>query len=91
MKASRTLADFAVNALLVLDMAGNCLLLGRPGETVSHRVARMRAFGGPGPHRVGCALCRVLTALFWFMRRDHCAWALGDQPSLGTELWRWSK
>ena len=86
------LAAFAINALLILDMAGNMVLLGRPGETISHRCARLREFGGPRWAPTGCLACAALTRLFWFMRRDHCTWALRvGQDMSGTELWRWSK
>ena len=87
----RWLGDLALNTLLALDMGLNVALLGMPGETVSHRVARMRKYGGPVSGRVGCVLCRALTVMFWLMRRDHCSWALDGQDGLGVELWRWSK
>lgn len=87
----RWFAHLALNVVLIADMAANLLLLGRPGETISHRVARMRLYGGPGPHRVGCVLCAALSALFWFNRRDHCSYSLDEQIATGRELWRWSK
>ncbi len=87
-----TLARFVINAALALDMGANVLLLGRPGETISRRIARLRAYGGRWSP-VGCVLCAALKKAFWFMRRDHCTWALDptDQIDSGWELWRWSK
>jgi hypothetical protein len=82
-----------VNVALTVDMIGNIVLLGRPGETISRRCSRLRTYGGPRSRPVGCVLCWCLTRMFWFMRRDHCDWAADptDQMTSGWELWRWSK
>jgi hypothetical protein len=86
-RTARWLWGLVLNILLTADIVLNALLLGRPGETVSQRAGRLRNSGSP----VGCLLCRGLSGLFWFTRRDHCTWSLDQTGTIGTELWRWSK
>jgi hypothetical protein len=81
---ARFLRVLVLNILLTVDIVMNALLLGRPGETVSQRVGRLRNAGSP----VGCVLCHALTHMFWFSKRDHCTWALDQTGTIGTELWR---
>ena len=82
---------FLSNLLLLADTILNVFLLGWVGETVSHRVARLRVYGGPVSGRIGCVFCAVLSRMFFFEKRDHCDWALEKQEYAGRELWRWSK
>ena len=83
-----TLEQIALNAALTLDLVGNAVLLGLPGETISRRTARARAAGSVAARR----FCALLTIAFNLvgMNRDHCTWALSDGPSVGRELWHWS-
>jgi hypothetical protein len=93
--ACRFLADLLINFLLAIDILLNVALLGKPFETVSERLARLRLYGGPRWAWLGRSLCAVLTWIgnhFFNAGRDHCEWALNrDGGSVGTELWRWSK
>jgi hypothetical protein len=83
----------AVNALLVFDTNANAFpLLGKPGMTMSQRIAEARDYAGPGWRRVAALACTVLT---WCGRlcgstQDHCTLALQGPPA-GTEFWRWSR
>ena len=88
-KLCSTLEQVAVNTALTLDLVGNALLLGLPGETISRRTARARAAGSVAARR----FCAVLTWTFnTFLRmiRDHCTWSLAPGPSVGAEVWHWS-
>ena len=85
------LVAWALNWALMLDFILNVILLGAPGETVSHRVARLRAYGYTrADRRLGCTLCNILSAMFWFMHRDHCTWAMSNHGSIAREIWHWS-
>ena len=87
----RALLQLGLNILVGLDMGLNVFpLLGMPGETVSHRVARLRRDGVGWQRDTGCILCWLLTKMFWFMRRDHCQWALRGRPE-AFEIWHWSR
>lgn len=81
----RGILQVALNLAELLDVMGNTLLLGSPQETVSRRVARARASG----ERWAAVACRGLSVLFWFMRRDHCTWAL-TPGVIAKEVWHWS-
>ena len=87
----RVVFAFLNNLALLADTALNVLLGGWVGETISHRMGRLRIYGGPRAGKVGCIGCAILTKVFFFMRRDHCDWALEKQEYAGRELWRWSK
>lgn len=60
--------EYLMNNLLAWDMALNCLLKGRPGQTLSQRAATARR----DDRLWGCWLCKVLD----WMERDHCALAM---------------
>ena len=77
-----------LNTLLIIDKAGNTVLLGDPNQTLSARAARARLAGS----KPAAAFCAVLT---WIGNRfsghgDHCTWAISDSPSIGAEIWHWS-
>lgn len=83
------LRQAAMNLALTADLVGNVLTGGKPGQTISQRAALARIEGSRG----AAALCAVLT---WFARRvlgddtrDHCAWSITGQDSVGAELWHW--
>lgn len=85
---------FLLNVLIGIDVFANILLLGRPPETISQRLARLRIYGGPRYAWIGEWFCAVIT---WIGRlfggsRDHCTWALDTAAGHdGHEIWRWSK
>lgn len=83
----------AVNVLFVVDIALNVLGLGRPPESVSRRMARLRADPDARGQKFGAAVCSVLTWIghLFGVKRDHCTWALEADGTDGTELWRLSK
>lgn len=76
--------QFGLNLAEIADRVLNTLLLGNPTETVSRRTARARRAG----ERWAKVACKCLSALFWFMHRDHCTWAL-EAGSDAKEIWHW--
>ena len=87
-RACATVHQLVANLALLLDHAGNTLLLGDPNETISSRTARARNAG----HRWAAVACRVLTAVLGgHGDEDHCAYAIdATLPSMGREVWNWS-
>ena len=83
-----TLRQVGLNTALTLDLVGNSILLGLPGETISRRTARARAAGSVAARR----FCATLTFAFNLLGadRDHCTWSLEPGPSVGAEVWHWS-
>ena len=57
-------ARYALNWLILLDEAGNTLIGGDPGETISSRAGKAQLKG----RRWACVLCRVLG----WIRSNHC-------------------
>ena len=76
---------FVRNLFIALDRLLNVLLLGSCDETISERTARLRDSGS----RTGCILCGVMTFVFQFLRKEHCAYALANGRKLGVEFWHW--
>ena len=76
-----------LNLAIALDRAGNALLLGDPGETLSQRTARARLAG----HRWAAVVCRALSIAgrLFGAAGDHCTNSLTPGTS-GRELWPWS-
>lgn len=74
-----------LNLAELLDVTGNTLLLGSPGETISRRTARARKAGEAWAKYA----CSALSVMFWFMHRDHCDWALST-GDIEKEIWHWS-
>lgn len=68
-----TWRGYILNNLLAWDIALNCLLRGRPGETLSSRAATARR----DQRRWGCALCWVLDKI----EREHCANAMRNDSA----------
>lgn len=56
--------QWAWNVIVSGDMFLNAVLRGKPGQTISSRLADARAAG----RLLGCVLCKVLD---WF-EQDHC-------------------
>ena len=89
-RACGVVRQLTYNLLLTLDLTMNALFLaGNPRETVSKRSARARAAGS----RAATIFCAVLTWIGNLLgaHRDHCTWAASDGPSIGGEIWHWSR
>ena len=81
----KALIQFFLNLLILADHALNTSLLGNPEETLSARIARARVAG----HYWATIGCKCLSLMFFFMKRDHCTWAL-EKGTVDQEIWHWS-
>lgn len=87
----RVVRAVVVNLFIWLDVTANLLLGGRPPETISQRLARLRRDGSPRGARVAAWFCAALTRVYGRTNgQDHCDWALNPEGHDGVELWRWS-
>lgn len=73
---------YLLNWLLILDLAGNCLLGKDPRLTIS-------ATAGTYANKGRCAPCRWLCAALNWVDRDHCAQAaVRDWPEIDRSIWK---
>ena len=89
-RACAVAEQLVCNLLLAADLFLNGgLLAGDPRETLSRRTSRARDAGSK-PAKAFCAVLTFLGNLAG-ADRDHCTWAAAPGPSIGGEIWHWSK